>query len=84
MSKKSFRNITIQSSKTFSSNQDETPKINEEEPIIGIDLGTTYCCVAIFKNNIPQIIVNKSGKRTTPSLITINKKKCYLVILQKM
>ena len=73
MSKKSFRNITIQSSKTFSSNQDETPKINEEEPIIGIDLGTTYCCVAIFKNNIPQIIVNKSGKRTTPSLITINK-----------
>ena len=47
MSKNSFRNITIQSSKIFSSNQDETPKINEEEPIIGIDLGTTYCCVAI-------------------------------------
>ena len=45
MSKKSFRNIKkTKSSKTFSSNQDETPKINEEEPIIGIDLGTTYCC----------------------------------------
>ena len=53
----------------------ERAKINEEEPIIGIDLGTTYCCVAIFKNNIPQIIVNKSGKRTIPSLITIKNKE---------
>ncbi len=74
MSKKSNINSSTESSKTFSTNQEETPK-NEEEPIIGIDLGTTYCCASIFKNIMITIIEDKGGKRTIPSLITIKNKE---------
>ena len=77
MSKKSNVNSSTESSKTFSTNQEETPK-NEEEPIIGIDLGTTYCCAAIYKNNVITIIEDRTGKRTMPSLMTIkNKQKLF-------
>ena len=37
--------------------------------IIGIDLGTTNSCVAVFEGNEPVVITNSEGKRTTPSVI---------------
>jgi len=37
--------------------------------IIGIDLGTTNSCVAIIESNIPKVIENSEGARTTPSII---------------
>lgn len=40
------------------------------EPVLGIDLGTSYCCNSIYRNGKVDVIPNSSGNRTTPSYIS--------------
>ena len=37
--------------------------------IIGIDLGTTNCCVAVVDALAPKVLPNREGSRTTPSIV---------------
>jgi len=47
--------------------------------VIGIDLGTTNCCVSVLEGGTVQIIPNKEGGRTTPSVVGFTEKGERLV-----
>ncbi len=47
--------------------------------IIGIDLGTTNSCVAVIEGGTAQVIPNKEGGRTTPSVVGFTEKNERLV-----
>lgn len=47
--------------------------------IIGIDLGTTFSCVAVLEGGEPVVIPNSEGTRTTPSVVAFTKEGERLV-----
>ena len=46
---------------------------NPKEPIVGIDLGTTYSLVAVLRDGVPTVLPNALGKTLTPSAVSVEK-----------
>jgi molecular chaperone DnaK len=53
--------------------------MNDQEPAIGIDLGTTNSVVATVRDGIPRVIPNRSGQPLTPSIVAVAKNGKKLV-----
>jgi len=47
-----------------------TPITPQRAEVVGIDLGTTFSCVAVWDGSHPTVIANNMGNRTTPSWVS--------------
>lgn len=52
--------------------------MSSRAPAIGIDLGNSYSCVGVFRNNKVEIIANEHGNRITPSYVAFTDTKRFI------
>ena len=57
---------------------ENSEKKEEEEIIVGIDLGTTNSCIGVWRKKNLEIIPDKYGNRTIPSVIAFTNKSRYI------
>ena len=51
----------------------------EDEYAIGLDLGTTFSCIGVYRNGWVEIIPNRNGEKITPSVVIISNDQKILV-----
>ena len=51
----------------------------EDEYAIGLDLGTTFSCIGVYRNDWVEIIPNRIGEKITPSVVIITNDSKILV-----
>lgn len=71
-------NIDIDSYFTDPISQTNDQTQHQEDVILGIDLGTTNSCVAIWRKNNLEIIPDMYGNRTIPSVVALTSKSKYI------